>query len=132
LFKYYFVTYLVTICNSYNYSTPFSKFPQVWPLAIAGRGEAYRPLARSAQRHPQRLQPLRAVGRLLQNVDVLFARPIINVRQVDAVLQVPYLTAKRCVERLVEMGLLREITGQARNQLYCADEILRAIDATLK
>ena len=29
-------------------------------------------------------------------------------------------------------GLLREITGQARNRLYCADEVLRAIDAPLE
>jgi Fic family protein len=75
---------------------------------------------------------LRAAGRLLQTVDVLFARPIISVRQVEAALQVPYLTAQRYVERLVEMGLLREITGQARNRLYCADEILHAIDAPLE
>ena len=58
-------------------------------------------------------------------------RPIINVGQVEAALQVPSLTAQRYVERLVEMGLLREVTGQARNRLYCADEIFCAIDAPL-
>jgi Fic family protein len=82
--------------------------------------------------YQSRLEPLRAAGRLLQTVDVLFARPIISVRQVEAALQVPYLTAQRYVEKLVEMGLLREITGKARNRLYCADEVLRAIDAPLE
>jgi Fic family protein len=78
------------------------------------------------------LQPLRAAGRLLQTVDVLFARPIISVRQIETALQISYKSAQRYVERLVELGLLREITGQARNRLYCADEILRAIDAPME
>jgi Fic family protein len=60
------------------------------------------------------------------------ARPIISVRQVEVALQVPYLTAQRYVEKLIEMGLLREITGQACNRLYCADGILQAIDAPLE
>jgi hypothetical protein len=51
-------------------------------------------------------------------------RPIISTHQLEAALQVPYLTAQRYVEKLIEMGLLREITGQARNRLYCADEVL--------
>jgi hypothetical protein len=31
------------------------------------------------------------------------------------------------VERLEEIGILREVTGQARNRLYRADEILQAL-----
>ena len=60
------------------------------------------------------------------------AYPILSVRQVEAALQISYKSAQRYVERLVEIGLLREITGQARNRLYCADEILRAIDAPME
>jgi Fic family protein len=82
--------------------------------------------------YQNRLQPLRAAGRLMQMVDVLFARPIVSIRQVEKTLRVPYLTAQRYVEKLVELGLLRDTTDQARNRLYCADEILRAIDALLE
>jgi Fic family protein len=82
--------------------------------------------------YQSRLQPLRAAGRLMQTLDVLFTRPIISVRQVQVALQIPYLTAQRYVGKFVEMGLLREITGKERNRLYCADEILRAIDAPLE
>lgn len=82
--------------------------------------------------YQNRLQPLRASGRLMQTLDVLFARPIISVRQVEAAMQVPYLTAQRYVEKFVELGLLREVTGRARNRLYCADEILRAIDSPME
>jgi Fic family protein len=82
--------------------------------------------------YQSRLLPLRAAGRLLQTVDVLFARPIISVRQVEQALQISYKSAQRHVGRLEELGLLREITGQARSRLYCADEILRAIDAPME
>jgi Fic family protein len=82
--------------------------------------------------YQNRLQTLRAAERLLQTVDVIFARPIISVRQVEAALQITYKSAQRYIERLVELGLLREITGQARNRLYSADEILRAIDAPME
>ena len=85
---------------------------------------------RSAYRH--RLQPERSAERLMQTVDVLFEHPILSVRQMEAVLQVPYRTAQRYIEKLLDMGLLREITGQARNRLYRADEILCAIEGPLE
>jgi Fic family protein len=58
---------------------------------------------------------------------LIFQRPILNVRQAEAALGIPYLTADRCIERLAEIGILREITGKARNRIYRADEILAVI-----
>jgi len=75
-----------------------------------------------------RLNTERAARRLLQTLDVLFERPILNIRQLEAALYVPYRTAQRYVERLEEMGILREVTGQARNRLYWADEVLQALE----
>lgn len=40
----------------------------------------------------------------------------------------PYRTVERYMERLEEIGILREMTGQARNRLYRADEILQALE----
>ena len=82
--------------------------------------------------YQRRLQPERSAERLMQTLDVLFEHPIVSVRQMEAVLQVPYRTAQRYIEKLLDMGLLREITGQARNRLYRADEILRAIEEPLE
>lgn len=77
----------------------------------------------------ERLRSERAAGRLLQTLDVLFERPILNIRQLEAALDVPYRTAERYIERLEEIGILREVTGQARNRLYQADEILQTLEA---
>ena len=76
----------------------------------------------------ERLRTERAAARLLQTLDVLFERPILNIRQLEAALVVPYRTAQRYVERLEEIGILREVTGQVRNRLYQADEIVQALD----
>jgi Fic family protein len=76
----------------------------------------------------ERLRTERAAGRLLQTLDVLFERPILNIRQLEAALNVPYRTAQRYIERLVEIGVLREATGRARNRIYRADEVLMALE----
>jgi Fic family protein len=66
--------------------------------------------------------------RLEQVLDLIFQRPILNVRQAEAALGIPYMTAERCIERLVEVRILREITGKARNRIYRADKILAMIE----
>ena len=65
---------------------------------------------------------------LEQVLDLVFRRPILNVRQVEADLGIPYMTAERCIERLVKAGILREITGRTRNRIFRADEILSVIE----
>ncbi len=70
----------------------------------------------------------RAGERLSQAVNVLFSSPILTVRQMEKQLGISYLAAERCIQRLVELGLLREITGKARNRIYQADAILKALN----
>ncbi len=75
----------------------------------------------------ERVRVSRRQERLEQVLDLIFQRPILNVRQAEAALGIPYLTADRCIERLAEIRILREITGKARNRIYRADEILAVI-----
>jgi Fic family protein len=78
--------------------------------------------------YQDRLRTERASSRLLQTLDVLLERPILNIRQLESILDIPYRTAQRYVERLVDIGILREVTGRARNRIYRADEIFRVLD----
>ncbi|HEC34495.1 MAG TPA: Fic family protein [Chloroflexi bacterium] len=80
------------------------------------------------EQYRQQVQAERAAARLLQAVDLLFARPVVTVRDVEKTLGVNFSTAQRYVNRLEEAGLLREITGQTRNRVYCADEILHMLE----
>ena len=60
-------------------------------------------------------------------VDFVFTRPIVTIRQVADGLGMPFKTASAYAEKLVQAGVLREITGFARNRIFQADEILKAL-----
>ncbi len=79
-------------------------------------------------RYRSMLQSARASARLLQAVDLLFERPVIRTRQIEAALGVNFSTAQRYMDRLQAAGIVREVTGKARNRIYCADEILNVLD----
>jgi Fic family protein len=83
------------------------------------------------ERYREQFQAMRAAARLLQVVDLLFAQPVLTVRQVQVALDVNAASASRYVKRLEDAGLLQEITGQARNRVFRADEVLRAIEEPL-
>jgi Fic family protein len=61
-------------------------------------------------------------------VDFLFSKPIFSTKQLAESLGMPFKTARQYLEKLVQAGILREITGYARNQIYRADEIFGALD----
>jgi Fic family protein len=94
-------------------------------VARAGRLQDLR------EQYRARLQAVRAPARLLQALDLLFDQPVLSVRQVETTLKLNYTTAQRYVQQLVEVGLLQEVTGQARNRVYRAEAVLRAIDEPL-
>ena len=78
----------------------------------------YEPLAKS-DRNSERM------GAVL---DFLFARPILSAKQLAENVGMPFKTARQYIEKLAKAGILREITGNARNQIYRADEIFGALD----
>jgi Fic family protein len=62
-------------------------------------------------------------------VDFLFAKPIFSAKQMAGNLGMPFKTARQYIEKLVQAGILREITGNARNQIYRADEVFGVLDS---
>jgi Fic family protein len=83
------------------------------------------------ERYRSKFQTGRAAARLLQVVDLLFAQPVLTIRQVQTALGVDFPAAQRYVHQLTEANLLHEITGRVRNRVYRADEVLRAIEEPL-
>lgn len=65
--------------------------------------------------------------RMAAVIDYLFSRPILSVRQAADGLSIPFKTAQAYLSKLVQAGVLREITGYARNRIFQAEEILRAM-----
>ena len=76
---------------------------------------AYQPTV-DKDRNPKRM------GKV---VDYLFSRPILSVRQASDGLGIPFKTATNYLSKLEQAGILREITGYARNRIFQADEIMK-------
>lgn len=61
-------------------------------------------------------------------LSALFQRPLVNVNYVAERLDVTFPTANKLVASLVEMGLLRELTGQRRSRLFRYEPYLALFD----
>lgn len=68
---------------------------------------------------------------ILRLIDELFASPYLTVNRARDVMGIAFKSANGHVERLVEAGILREITGHQRNRIYSGHEIFRLLDAPL-
>lgn len=79
---------------------------------------AYQSLA-DAERNARRME---------QVLDFLFMQPILSVRQLQTFLGVSFPIAQRYIDRLVSAGILQEVTGQARNRVFRANEIFQALE----
>ncbi len=72
-------------------------------------------------------QTSRASARLLQAVDALFEQPVFTVHQLADRLGVNYPTALRYINQLLEKGILREVTGRARDRVFSATAIVEVV-----
>jgi Fic family protein len=66
----------------------------------------------------------RRTARIVQTIDMLFARPTLSVTRLARELDITYRSARVIVSTLVSDGILEELTGQARNRVFGAMEIL--------
>jgi len=77
------------------------------------------------QSHHRRFQKSRSSARLIRLIDRLFQVPSITIKDAADLLDLSAQEAANNIHRLEEEGILREVTGQKRNQVFIADEILR-------
>lgn len=65
--------------------------------------------------------------RMAAVIDFIFSRPILSIKQLETALDMPYMAAKRYIEKLVDANVLQETTGYARNRVFQANEIFEAL-----
>lgn len=75
----------------------------------------------------ERLSQARVSALSLRLLDALFTTPFVTIPQAQALLEVTYVSAQRCVYRLVEAGILRQYTDGSYARTFVADEILTAV-----
>ena len=72
----------------------------------------------------------RAAGNGHRVLDHIFSRPVVSVDDVQELIGTTYPTANNLVARLVEYGILREFTGQARNRAFIYQSYLELFHET--
>ena len=81
------------------------------------------------QQYRQRLQSGRASALGLRLVDELFAAPVITYGGAANLLGVTQRAARLNVEKLIEIGILKEASGRRRNRIFAATEIIGILEA---
>ncbi len=79
------------------------------------------------QGYRERLQEARSSALLLQLVDNLFQLPVITNAVAAEKLSVTARSAQLNIDKLVQAGVLREATGNRRNRVDVADEVLQIV-----
>jgi Fic family protein len=81
------------------------------------------------QRYRTQLQSARASALVLRLIDSLIAMPVITYRRAEHLLQVTPRAAIQNVGKLVEAGILKEISGRQRGQIFIAPEIITLLES---
>jgi Fic family protein len=80
------------------------------------------------QTYRSKMQGARASALLLQLVDELFAYPALTNAKITQRLAITARSAQLNIEKLVAAGIVKEATGQRRNRVYIASEIINIIE----
>ncbi len=91
-----------------------------------------RKLLELRQRYRMRMQKARASSLGLDLVDALFSSPAITIPAAAERLKITYPSAQLIVRKLEANGILKEATGNQRNKVYLASEILEIVTSPMK
>lgn len=84
------------------------------------------------QSYRRKLQLARSSALLMRLVDDLFEYPVISISQARARLGITHRSAALNVQKMVDAGILTEVTGRQRYRLFLARGILGVIDEERK
>jgi len=76
------------------------------------------------KKYRQQLQKESVSTPAFQLLDMLFLNPFVSVPGISDYLKRTWPTAKASVERLMKLGILKEVSGRKRSRIYCAEELL--------
>lgn len=77
----------------------------------------------------RRLQTARSSALIHKLIDDLFLYPAMSATRAAKLLGVTWRAAQQNIDKLVDANILREVTGQKRNRIFLAEELVRSIEA---
>lgn len=79
------------------------------------------------EEYRKKLQKETQSNNLIEIIDSLFINPFVQTTQIAKRLDVSYPTAKKSVNKLIKLGILKPVGDRERNRLFVAHEILNII-----
>jgi len=67
-----------------------------------------------------------------QLVDTLASNPFLTITQASESMGISYTTMQRAIEKIEKLGIVHEISGNQRNRVYCAKDILTILEEPAK
>jgi Fic family protein len=89
--------------------------------------ERVRRLKNLRAEYIQKVRTARASALVTQLIEELFNHPMVTVAKVAKMLDVTPPAAQQHVDKLIKAGILREVTGRARNRIFVAEGIIKSI-----
>jgi len=87
-----------------------------------------RKLQNLREQYRDEMQSISLTTNYIKTVDSLFVNPYKNIRTVSKDLGVSYPTAKKIVDKLIDMGILELAESKGRGNIFVAKKILSLID----
>jgi Fic family protein len=76
----------------------------------------------------QTLHERRSSAALLKMSDLLFKNPVFSVNSVSKALDLSYVSAQKNINKLLQMGILHEMTGRKRGRIYVAQQVMEILE----
>ncbi len=87
--------------------------------------ETFKKIVDLRQRYDQKIMTLGTRAKNAQRLLLLmFSNPIVNTKKVEKELEISFNSANRLLKTLVDLKILKEITGFSRNRFFVLDEYL--------
>jgi len=74
------------------------------------------------------LHAKRSSATLLRMCDRLFKNPVFSPNSISKALDLTYVSAQKNIDKLVDAGILREITGRKRGRIYVAQQVMEILE----
>lgn len=74
------------------------------------------------------LHAKRSSATLLRMCDRLFKNPVFSPNSISRALDLTYVSAQKNIDKLVDAGILREITGRKRGRIYVAQQVMEILE----
>jgi Fic family protein len=87
--------------------------------------ETFKQIVALRQKYDQKIMTLNARAKNAQKLILfMFSQPIVSTKNVEEQFSISFNSANRLLKSLVDLGILKEITGFSRNRLFVLEDYL--------